>query len=130
MKLIGYRLQDGKDPKQIMVFKREHFEESGKKDVRFIVWDRNNPKFGIANSDYSQVAGIPVHENKEMIQTFLDNLIRKGEAKTCYHYIGATEEVPEGGFLTEYIPEICEDKKYDPCTIQELRKMKELIDTL
>lgn len=130
MKIAGYRLQDGKDPRQIIVFKREHLEDSGKKDVRFLVWDRDNPKFGIANSDYSQVAGIPVRENRELIKTFLGNVIRKGEAKTCYHYIGATEEVAEGGFLTEYMPEICEEKKYDPDIIQQLKKIKELIDTV
>lgn len=129
MKIAAYKLQNGDDPRQIIVFKREHLEESGKKDVRFLVWDRHNPKFGISNDNYSQVAGIPVRENKKLIQTFLGNIIRKGEAKTCYQYLGATEEVPEG-FITEVIPIICETKKYDPSVITELKKMKELIDTL
>ncbi|MCX6821616.1 MAG: hypothetical protein NTW30_02435 [Candidatus Aenigmarchaeota archaeon] len=129
MKIAAYKLQDGNDPRQIIVFKREHLEESGKKDVRFLVWDRHNPKFGISDANYSQVAGISVHENKKLIQTFLGNIIRKGEAKTCYQYLGATEEVPEG-FITEVIPIICETKKYDPSTVNEIKKIKDFIDTL
>ena len=129
MKIVAYKLQDGDDPRQIIVFQREHIEESGKKDVRFLVWDRHSPKFGISNSNYSQMAGILVRDNKKLIQTFLGNIIRKGEAKTCYQYLGATEEVPEG-FITEVIPVVCETKKYDPSVIQEIKKMKQLIDDL
>jgi len=129
MKIEAYKLQNGDDPRQIIVFKRERVDESGKKDVRFLVWDRHNPKFGIANENYTQTAGILVRENKRMIQNFLNNIIKKGEAKTCYKYIGATEEVPEG-FITEVIPIVCETKKYDPSIIPQIKKMKELIDTL
>lgn len=91
MKIAGYQIKDHEDLRQIIIFKREHIEESGKKDVRFLVYGRDNPQFGIANSDFSQVAGMPVRGNKELIQTFLGNLIRTGEAKTCYSYIGAMQ---------------------------------------
>jgi len=129
MRIAGYKLQDGDDPRQIIVFKRDRVDESGKKDVRFIVWDKDNPKFGISNENYTQLAGISVRENKKMIQTLLKNIIRKGEAKICYKYIGAEEELPEG-FITEVIPIICETKRYDQTVVNEIKKMKAIIDTL
>ncbi len=129
MRIAAYKLQNGNDPRQIIVFKRERLEESGKKDVRFLVWDRHNPKFGITDENYTETVGMYVRENKKIIQNFLANVIKKGEAKTCYKYIGVTEELPEG-FITEVIPIICETKTYDRDVIPQLKKMKELIDTL
>jgi len=129
MKLAGYDIKDGDDPRQIIVFKRERIEESGKQDIRFLIWDKENPKFGIANSDFSLRAGVPIREKKPIIQKFLNEIIKKGEAKTCYHYIGATEEAP-GGYLTETIPPICEMKKYPPQVVSEIKKLKDLVDTL
>lgn len=129
MKLAGYDIKNGDDPRQIIVFRRERIEESGKKDVRFLIWDKDNPKFGISNSDMSQRAGITIRENKPVIQKFLNEIIHKGEAKTCYHYIGATEEAP-GGYLTETIPPICEMKKYDPFVVKVIKEMKDIVDTL
>jgi len=129
MKLAGYDVKDGDDPHQIIVFRRERIEESGKKDIRFLVWDKDNPKFGISNSDFSQRAGVPLREKKPIVLKFLNEIIEKGEVKTCYHYIGATEEAP-GGYLTETIPPICEMKKYDSHTISEVKKIKEFIDAL
>ena len=129
MKLAGYDVKDGDDPHQIIVFRRERIEESGKKDIRFLVWDKENPKFGIANSDFSQRAGVPLREKKPVVLKFLNEIIQKGVAKTCYHYIGATEEAP-GGYLTETIPPICEMKKYDSNTISEVKKIKQFIDSL
>lgn len=129
MEIAGFKLQNGDDPRQIIIFRRKRLEESGKKDVRFLVWDKKDPKFGISNSDYSNLAGIPVKRNKKLIQNFLKNIIEKGEAKTCYKYIGATEEVPEG-FITEVIPVVCETKRYDSNVIPEIKKMKKVIDEI
>jgi hypothetical protein len=129
MKLAGYDIKDGDDPRQIIVFRREHIEESGKKDIRFLVWDKENPKFGISDASFSQRAGVPIRDKKPIIQKFLKNIIEKGEAKTCYHYIGATEEAP-GGYLTETIPPICEIKRYDSHTISEIKRIKDFIDAL
>ena len=47
-----------------------------------------------------------------------------------YQYVGATEETPDGGFISEVIPIVCETKKYVQTVIPQLKKMKELIDTL
>jgi hypothetical protein len=130
MEIAGYTLKNGDDPRQIITFKRKKIDESGKKDVRFLVWDSKNPKFGISDEHYEQVAGISVRENKKIIQAFLNKVIKTGEAKTCYQYIGATEEAPEGGFISEVIPIVCETKKYDQSVIPELKKMKEIIDSI
>jgi len=129
MRLVDYSLKNDDDPREIIVFKRERIEEPGKMDVRYAVWDRDNPKFGIASPNYSQTAGLPIRENKPLIKRFLDNLIKRGESKVCYKYIGATEEMPEG-FLTEVIPVVCETKKYDSAVISQLREMRKMIEDL
>jgi hypothetical protein len=129
MKLVGFNLKNNDDPREIVVFKRERIDEPGKMDVRYAIWDRDNPKFGITSPDYSQTAGIAVRENRKLIVRFLDNIIKRGEAKICYKYIGATEEMPEG-FLTEVVPIICETKKYDPAVINQLREMRKMVDYL
>ena len=87
MRLAGYLLKNGKDPREIIVFKRDQIDEPGKMHVRYLVWNRNDPQFGVTNPSQTHAVGLPVRGNKKLILNFLDSIIRKGESKVCYKYI-------------------------------------------
>ena len=130
MKIAGYHLRNGDDPREIIVFKREKVDESGKKPVRYAIWNRHNPHFGICNPSHTHAVGLPIKKNKKLIKAFLDNVIKNGESKVCYKYIGATEQVLPEGYITEIIPVICDTKKYDTEVIDQFKKMRKMVDEL
>jgi len=111
------------------VFKRDHVDESGKMDVSYVIWDRDDPKFGISDSGHTKAVGMSIRDNRSLIKNFLGHLIERGESKVCYKYIGASEELPDG-FITEIIPVTCESKKFDSEVIDQLKQMRKMVDEL
>ena len=117
---------------EIITFRRQHIQESGKENCCYALWQDNRTKhlvFGLLNSAKTYGVGISVNDHHNLIINHIQKIINSKSVFVMYRYIPAPPESYGNGVVCEIIPkEVKTEREVSDDVISQFKQILHILN--